>query len=66
MHRDYGEPVSLIGWSLGGVYAREIAKEVPHAVRNVITLGTRSRRARARPTRGASTRCFPAKRCRTN
>lgn len=40
VHRDYGEPVSLIGWSLGGVYAREIAKEVPHAVRNVITLGT--------------------------
>ena len=32
--------VSLIGWSLGGVYARELAKEMPHMVRNVITLGT--------------------------
>jgi pimeloyl-ACP methyl ester carboxylesterase len=35
-----GEPVSLIGWSLGGVYARELAKQVPHAVRSVVTLGT--------------------------
>ncbi len=32
--------VSLIGWSLGGVYARELAKELPHMVRSVITLGT--------------------------
>lgn len=32
--------VSLIGWSLGGVYARELAKEMPHMVRSVITLGT--------------------------
>jgi pimeloyl-ACP methyl ester carboxylesterase len=35
-----GEPVSLVGWSLGGVYARELAKQVPNAVRSVITLGT--------------------------
>jgi len=34
------EKVSLIGWSLGGVYAREIAKEQPHNTRCVITLGT--------------------------
>ena len=33
-------PVSLIGWSLGGIYAREIAKRAPHMVRQVITLGT--------------------------
>ena len=32
--------VSLIGWSLGGVYARELAKAVPEQVRVVITLGT--------------------------
>jgi len=37
MHR---RKVSLIGWSLGGVYAREIAKRCPDAVRQVITLGT--------------------------
>lgn len=35
-----GREVSLIGWSLGGVYAREIAKVVPNSVRQVITLGT--------------------------
>jgi len=33
-------PVSLVGWSLGGVYAREVAKEMPDKVRCVITLGT--------------------------
>ena len=35
-----GGKVSLIGWSLGGVYARELAKEMPDKVRCVITLGT--------------------------
>ena len=35
-----GRKVSLIGWSLGGVYARELAKELPQMVRGVITLGT--------------------------
>ena len=34
------ERVSLIGWSLGGIYAREIAKEQPDHARCVITLGT--------------------------
>ena len=38
--RRSGRPVSLIGWSLGGVYARELAKESPDMVRSVITLGT--------------------------
>lgn len=35
-----GRKVSLIGWSLGGVYARELAKEMPDRVRSVITLGS--------------------------
>lgn len=35
-----GRKASLLGWSLGGVYAREIAKELPDHVRGVITLGT--------------------------
>ncbi len=34
------ERVSLIGWSLGGVYARELAKEMPDRSRCVITLGS--------------------------
>jgi hypothetical protein len=35
-----GRPVSLIGWSLGGVYAREMARRHPRTVRQVITLGS--------------------------
>ena len=35
-----GRKVSLVGWSLGGVYAREIAKRRPDAVRQVISLGS--------------------------
>ena len=38
--RRSGRKVSLIGWSLGGIYAREIAKQLPEHVRCVITLGT--------------------------
>lgn len=34
------QPVSLIGWSLGGFYARIIANQVPKCVRQVITLGS--------------------------
>src|SRR5436305_999558 len=34
------EPVSLVGWSMGGVYARELAAAQPYAVRQVITLGS--------------------------
>lgn len=36
----HGRPVSLVGWSLGGLYAREVAKLAPTSVRCVITLGT--------------------------
>ena len=35
-----GRKVSVIGWSLGGVFARELAKRAPDAVRQVITLGS--------------------------
>lgn len=40
LHQSTGRKVSLIGWSLGGIYAREIAKLCPDSVRQVITLGT--------------------------
>lgn len=33
-------PVSVIGWSLGGIYARHLALKHPHLVRQVITLGS--------------------------
>ena len=35
-----GEKLVLIGWSLGGLYAREAAKRRPDKVAMVITLGT--------------------------
>jgi pimeloyl-ACP methyl ester carboxylesterase len=37
---DTRRPVTLIGWSLGGVFAREVAKLVPSHVRLVISLGS--------------------------
>ena len=40
LRRESGGKVSLIGWSLGGIYAREMAKDLPGDVRCVITLGT--------------------------
>jgi len=34
------EPVLVIGWSLGGLYARELARVCPQRVRAVVTLGS--------------------------
>ena len=38
--KTHGAPVTLIGWSLGGVIVRETARLIPKAVREVITLGS--------------------------
>ena len=35
-----GRPVHLVGWSLGGLYAREYAKRDPALIASVTTLGT--------------------------
>jgi pimeloyl-ACP methyl ester carboxylesterase len=43
--RQHGQPVSLVGQSLGGIFAREIAKSIPEQVRQVITLGSPFRQA---------------------
>lgn len=40
MARKEGEPLVLVGWSLGGLFAREVAKRHPEAVRLVVTMGT--------------------------
>ncbi len=34
------QKISLIGWSLGGVYARELARKYPKLIKDVITLGS--------------------------
>lgn len=35
-----GEPVALVGWSLGGLIAREFAKVAPDRIAKVVTLGS--------------------------
>ena len=38
--QEHGAPVALVGWSLGGVIAREVARLIPDSVSQVITYGT--------------------------
>ena len=40
IHGESGRKVSIIGWSLGGVYARDLALQAPAMVRSVVTLGS--------------------------
>jgi pimeloyl-ACP methyl ester carboxylesterase len=40
IHRKMKRRISLVGWSLGGIMARELAKRYPKLVRQVITLGS--------------------------
>jgi alpha-beta hydrolase superfamily lysophospholipase len=35
-----GRPVRLVGWSLGGVIAREVARDRPELVERIVTLGS--------------------------
>jgi len=40
IHASSGRKVSIVGWSLGGVYARDLALHAPDMVRYVVTLGS--------------------------
>ncbi|MDP4574701.1 alpha/beta fold hydrolase [Qipengyuania sp. G39] len=40
IHDRTGDKISIVGWSLGGVFARELAKLAPEKVRMVISLGS--------------------------
>lgn len=40
IHETTGRKVSIVGWSLGGIYARDLALHLPDMVRSVITLGS--------------------------
>lgn len=40
LHRKHRRPLSLVGHSLGGIFARELAREMPERVRQVISLGS--------------------------
>lgn len=46
-----GGPVTLVGWSLGGIYAREMARGLPDQVRAVVTLASPFR---MRPSDGSN------------
>lgn len=48
-------PVSIIGWSLGGIYARHLGLKHPDMVRQVITLGSPFGVAHGHRTRADST-----------
>jgi pimeloyl-ACP methyl ester carboxylesterase len=39
-HAQSGSKVNIVGWSLGGVLAREVARDYPETVRQVVTMGT--------------------------
>ena len=53
IHELTGQKVSLVGWSLGGVMARLVARRAPEAVRQVISLGFAVHRQSARDQRVA-------------
>ncbi|MFP5372762.1 MAG: esterase/lipase family protein, partial [Actinomycetes bacterium] len=44
LHRSSGRRVSIVGWSLGGLYAQELARAAPSSVRGLVTLGSPVRR----------------------
>ncbi len=53
IYADNGQKLSIVGWSLGGVFARELAKMHPDIVRFVISLGSpiSNNRRHAAPSR---------------
>jgi pimeloyl-ACP methyl ester carboxylesterase len=59
--REHDAPVSVVGWSLGGIYARRLAQRAPRQVRQVISLGSPFslvRRPLAKPLRVPSTAVY--------
>jgi len=40
IYQRHDKPITLIGWSLGGIYARQLAKHNPYIIRQVIVMGS--------------------------
>lgn len=40
LYAEHKQPILIVGWSLGGMFARELAHRVPAQVRAVVTLGS--------------------------
>jgi pimeloyl-ACP methyl ester carboxylesterase len=49
LHTQHGSPVSIVGQSLGGIYARRLALRAPAQVRQVISLGSPFAASRPEP-----------------
>ncbi|MEE4662077.1 MAG: alpha/beta hydrolase [Halieaceae bacterium] len=58
LSREHGSTVSLVGWSLGGIYARLLAHRNPGAVRQVVTLGSPFKMRQYGSVNGAVTRLY--------
>ena len=58
LYERHDAPISLVGHSLGGIFARELAREFPDKVRQVISLG--SPFGRGRMTASVPARLFSA------
>ena len=52
LYRETGQKVSVIGWSLGGIYARDLARRHPDKIRQIFTLGSPFRGI-TKPTRAS-------------
>jgi pimeloyl-ACP methyl ester carboxylesterase len=53
-----GGPVSVVGWSLGGIFARGLAARNPDRVRQVVTLGSPFAAREGAPDRSAGSRAY--------
>jgi pimeloyl-ACP methyl ester carboxylesterase len=51
-------PVSIVGWSLGGIFARGLAARSPDQVRQVVTLGSPFAAGEGRPDGSAGSRAY--------
>ena len=40
LYQKHNQKITLIGWSMGGIYVRELAKQRPELFRQVITMGS--------------------------
>ena len=40
LFQETGRPISIVGWSLGGVYARDLALALPDKIRGIVSLGS--------------------------
>ena len=52
LYTETGRKVSVIGWSLGGIYARDLARRHPDKIRQIFTLGSPFRGI-TKPTRAS-------------